>query len=380
MILSEADYSNIRAVQEASLSDKIKSKWKKFVAFIKGLAAKFIESISNILLDEKDYLEKYKDIILKKRPKEDMEYSYTGDYKKGINRLIVTEVPLFDYQKYKKELEAEENSDLINKIMSGKEGFSYDDSKTLDELFKDYFLAYDEGQQEGKFSDLNMTDIYNFCYNFNKVKGIVDKDISRLEASTRAVESTINKSINSTGNAEGANTNGDNNNAEESPKEESAIFREETNGDNGGNDNSGGNNDPKPEGLKISQSTSAASKMGSTANRDTDAENQTAERGAEAAKKDNKEADDISKAADKWISVCRPLIAAKLTACQQIAKDYMDIIRAHVRSYGGTDKKDKEGNKSPDRANKYSKPSDSIVEKAKKDAENAQKDADNSSK
>ena len=113
--------------------------------------------------------------------------------------------------------------------------------------------------------------------------------------------------------------------------------------------------------------------MGSTSNRDNDAEKDAATAGASVAKSDNKESSDISKAADKWISVCRPLIAAKMTACQQIAKDYMEIIRAHVRSYGGVDKKSKEGNKAPDKAKKYSNNAD--VEKAKKDAENAEKEA-----
>ena len=72
--------------------------------------------------------------------------------------------------------------------------------------------------------------------------------------------------------------------------------------------------------------------------------------------------------------ICRPLIAAKLTACQQIAKDYMEIIRAHVRSYGGEDKKSKEGNKSPDKATKYSK--NSQVSQAQRDAEAAKKEAE----
>lgn len=360
MVISEADYSNIRALQEAKISDKIKAKWKKFIAFIKGLVARFMESLSNILLDEKDYLEKYKDIILKKKPKEDMEYSYTGNYTKGINRLINTEVPLFDYYKYKNELEAEGDGALVQKIMSGKQ-FNYDDGETLAEQFKSYFLALEDGQQEGKFSNLNMTDIYNFCYNFNKIKGIVDKDINRLETSTRAIESAINKELNATGNdAAGDKPENTATNTVEKT-EESAIFRE-------------AEEKAQTTGLDIKASSDPSSKMASTQNRDDAAEKDSATAGATVAKTNNKEADDITKAANKWIDVCRPLIAAKLTACQQIAKDYMDIIRAHVRSYGGADKKSKEGNKAPDKANKYSKHSD--VEKAKADAEKAKKDAE----
>ena len=379
MVISEADYSNIRALQEAKLSDKIKAKWQKFVAFIKGLIDKFMESMSNILLDEKEYLEKYKDIILKKKPKEDMEYSYTGNYKEGINRLINTEVPLFDYTKYQKELEAEDDGALVDKIMTGK-NFHYDDGETLPEQFKSYFLALEDGQQEGKFSDLNMTDIYNFCYNFNKIKGIVDKDINRLEASTKAIESAINKELNATGNAAAGDdvqktetnttTNTTNNSSDNktSATNESVIFKE-ADGDNASNKD----DKPKSTGLDIKASSDPTSKMQST-EKNTDGEKANAATGTTTAKEGNKTADDITKAANKWISVCNPLISAKLTACQQIAKDYMEIIRAHVRSYGGQDKKSKEGNKAPDKANKYSKNSD--VAKAQQAAEQAKKDAE----
>lgn len=373
MVITESDYSNIRAIQEAKLSDRIKATWKKFIAFIKGMVAKFMESMSNILLDEKTYLEKYKDIILKKKPKDDMEYSYTGNYTKGINRLINTEVPMFDYYKYREQLEAESDGPLVQEIMKGK-NFNYDDGETLAEQFKSYFLALEDGQQEGKFSNLNMTDIYNFCYNFNKIKGVVDKDISRLEASTRAIENAINKELAATNNdAAGdkvenpeaktttstATDQASGNKNVSLDKEESAILTEKVE-------------------INNTPSSDVSSKIGSTGNRDENAEKDAADAGTIVAKSGNKQADDITKAANKWIDVCRPLIAAKLTACQQIAKDYMDIIRAHVRSYGGSDKKSKEGNKAPDKANKYNKNSD--VEKAKADAEKAKKDAEQTEK
>ena len=50
-IITESAYSNIVAVQEAKLSDKVKAKWKRFIAFIKGVVARFMESITNILYD-----------------------------------------------------------------------------------------------------------------------------------------------------------------------------------------------------------------------------------------------------------------------------------------------------------------------------------------
>ena len=49
-------------------------------------------------------VEKYKDIILKKKPKDNLEYSYTGNYEVGVQRCIEVEVPLFDYNQYYRNL------------------------------------------------------------------------------------------------------------------------------------------------------------------------------------------------------------------------------------------------------------------------------------
>lgn len=377
MVISEADYSNIRVLQEGKITNKIKNVWKRFIAFIKGLFAKFMESMSNILLSEKKYLEKYKDIILNKKPKEDMEYSYTGNYNTGINRLNNTEVPIFDYSKYKNELEEEDDGALVNRIMQGKD-FNYDDGATLAEQFKSYFLALDEGQKTGKFSELNMKEIYDFCYNFNKIKGIVDKDINRLEASTRAIEAAIKKELNATNNdAAGdkvdkqetntttntASEKTDSNGAKTADKNSSAtaeasIFTE-------------ADKKASSTGLEIGKTSSdPTSKMSSTKDKDEKAEGNAVANSADAAKTGNKAESDISNAANKWIKICRPLIAAKLTASEQIAKDYMAIIRAHVRSYGGSDKKSNSDNAS-NMAAKHP-----YVIKAKQDADAADKEAD----
>lgn len=351
MILSESDYSNIKVLQEAKLGDKIKVKWKQFIAFIKRLAAKFMESMTNLLLDEKDYLEKYKDIILKKEPKEDLEYSYTGDYNQGVNRIINTEIPLFEYEKYQKALEAEGDRALAEQILQGK-GFTFDDGETLAEQFKSYYLVLDSGQKEGKLNQLNMKDIYNFCYNFSKIKSITEKDVNRLEASTRNIETLITKKLGSTNTVQ----------------HNSALFLEEENNSDKADDKN------KDQGIQITnKSTDFTQKAQSTDNRNQDAEQKAADNAGEAA--EGKEVTKINEAASKWIRVCSPLISAKWTACQKIAKDYMAIIRAHVRSYGGVDKDDKTNNRSPQKPTEYEKGANTIVGKAEREAEAAQKAA-----
>ena len=381
MVISEADYSNIRAIHEAKASEKIKVKWKKFIAFIKGLIAKFMESISNILLDEKEYLEKYKDIILNKKAKEELEYSYSGNYEMGINRLIATEVPLFDYDKFKDTLESDSDGPLVEKIMSGKSGFTYDDGETLAENFKRYFLALDEGQSEGTFDKLDMKTIYNFCYNFSKIEGIVNKDTNKIEASTRNIENMIKKELSDQQKGQETNTGEQKEekktgtgkppiktNATVDGKSVNATVVDANGNDvtESANKNKGTVFNEKVEIKEDKPSSDAVSKMTSTQNRDEDGEKTAASTAAASGKTEN----DLLNATAKWTRVCNAIVGAKLTACQQIAKDYMDIIRAHVRSYGGVDKKDKTGITTPGTGATYSK------EKAKAAAEKAQKDAE----
>jgi hypothetical protein len=382
-VISESAASEIIAVNEAKLSDNIKAKWNKFLAFIKGVMSKFMESMSNLLLNEKSYLEKYEDIIKKKVAKEDMEYSYTGDYKEGINRLITTECPIFNYEKHAEALRKDGYADVLKIIMSGK-NFTYDESETLANQFKSYYIVYDHGLNKGKFSDLNMTDLYNFCYNFKKIEDIVKKDENHLNQSTSQIVAAIQKELRERG-EKTADVN-----VEKQPEGQtvksggSDTSTPKTDGQATQGQSSGGNGEQHIQptqvdtkesysdlygsyfiedgekvkvgtGLNITN-TSATSQMGSYSTDDAkNPDDATKQSNAKAAAADSTSTEkDIDKIANKWIAVCKPLITAKLTACEQIAKDYMTIIRAHVRSYVGNADNTAD-DKSADKATSYSK-------------------------
>ena len=65
--------------------NKIKQKCERLKEFIKNLIGKFIENLKHLFSNEQKYLERYKDIIIDKKPK-DIEYSYNGDFAKGMER------------------------------------------------------------------------------------------------------------------------------------------------------------------------------------------------------------------------------------------------------------------------------------------------------
>ena len=393
--MNESAYRNVRAITEAKAGDTIKAKCNKFMDFIKNLIAKFMESLNSILLDYKEYLKKYEDIIKKKTPKAGLTYSCSGDYKIAISRCINTEVPIFDYEKFGEDLQDEENGEknVVTKIMSGKPGFEYDEGGDLSSMFKSYFLATDEGPKDGKLSELNFTDMYNFCYNSSKINDIVKKDERRLENSTNAI---INAAKTKVAEKSTTTTNPVNGNPtppanpQVQPGNNSTIWRGagryivETDppaGGGGGTPSGGGGGTPqqstdnKPAtktNLNVTNSD-ATSQMGSYSNdaKENDTEENRKAAGEDIGNKDEMDENKLNKMSDEWLRICRIIFAAKITAVENIAKDYMTIIRAHVRSYTGK-KDDIIDNKTASKGTKYKKDSTTQSEKNKQQPQQQQ--------
>ena len=393
--MNESAYRNVRAITEAKAGDTIKAKCNKFMDFIKNLIAKFMESLNSILLDYKDYLKKYEDIIKKKTPKAGLTYSCSGDYKIAISRCINTEVPIFDYEKFGNDLQDEENGEknVVTKIMSGKPGFEYDEGGDLSSMFKSYFLATDEGPKDGKLSELNFTDMYNFCYNSSKINDIVKKDERRLENSTNAI---INAAKTKVAEKSTTTTNPVNGNPtppanpQVQPGNNSTIWRgagryiveaDPPAGGGGGTPSGGGGGTPqqstdnKPAtktNLNVTNSD-ATSQMGSYSNdaKENDTEENRKAAGEDIGNKDEMDENKLNKMSDEWLRICRIIFAAKITAVENIAKDYMTIIRAHVRSYTGK-KDDIIDNKTASKGTKYKKDSTTQSEKNKQQPQQQQ--------
>lgn len=314
--INEATYKNQYAIMEAKLTYRAKLLWDKFISFIKNIFGRFKEQISRILLNEKEYLEKYKNIILGKKPKPKMDYQYDGDYKVAIRRCIDTIVPVFNYDKFGAALKEDGDEAVIKLIMSGTTGFVYDAGSDLATMFKTYFLGAENGKiSKGSFSDLDFKTMYDFCYNHKNIQSIVDKDLNYLNQSTTAINNAIQAKF----------TN--------NKQHESTLYISEA---------KDGENKPSTD-VTITN-TDATSQMGSYTNDRKDIDNTEKEGNASLATdpKENNNEQIISDICAKWIRICKYLITAKLTAVQQISKNYMKIIHAHVESYVGIDKNNKD--------------------------------------
>ena len=316
----------LTALYEAKISDKIKSTWNKFIDFINSLFAKFGESITNIVSSYKDYLVKYKDIILSKRFKIKLTKALPGDYNTGVNRCNDVKIPVFQYNDQNMKVLLSDDDEQIVRLIIKDSSFEYDQARNLNDILKDYFLGIDKGIIDD-LDKLKREDMYNFCLNADKIQTTQKQDMSALKSTTSVIERAITNEVNKV-NTEayvmeedqntGSNNNNNNNNNQGS------------NNNNQGSNNNNNNNVAKPGSVNTSPINSSL---------DDDYKNKHDEndykQDGEQAAKDGNNADNVTKAFDNWRKVCQSVITAKMTAQQAIAKDYMGIIRAHVRSYVG---------------------------------------------
>ena len=311
----------LTALYEAKISDKIKSTWNKFIDFINSLFAKFGESITNIVSSYKDYLVKYKDIILSKRFKIKLTKALPGDYNTGVNRCNDVKIPVFQYNDQNMKVLLSDDDEQIVRLIIKDSSFEYDQARNLNDILKDYFLGIDKGIIDD-LDKLKREDMYNFCLNADKIQTTQKQDMSALKSTTSVIERAITNEVNKVNTEayvieEDQNTGSNNNN-------------NNNQGSNNNNNNNNNNNVAKPGSVNTSPINSSL---------DDDYKNKHDEndykQDGEQAAKDGNNADNVTKAFDNWRKVCQSVITAKMTAQQAIAKDYMGIIRAHVRSYVG---------------------------------------------
>lgn len=357
-------------IQEATLWENIKNFLSKIMKKIGGLFGKFLEHMNKLFLDDKGYLEHYKDIILKKTP---VETEFTEFYDYNINMLLhELVIPEFD-ESIVDDLETEEkfiNSKSFSKFMKNK-------NNTL----ADNLYAAVRGSaltvSSTDTTKVNMTNFFNYCYTYeSNMKPNIQKDQKALNNASVEVTDMLNSYANEVKERE------EQEKAEKEKAEQAAQDKKK--------EEENKRQNPPPEEDKTKQTNSGAtvintntasvntasaiissfdqyfselsigkSKAGSTGsasigstdkmpgknisniskNNLDDIKKGTEEVGTTI--KDNKEitSDEIKSlqsATSVYFSVCGSVIAAKLTLAQEIYKSYMSIIRWHVQQFAGT--------------------------------------------
>ena len=330
-------------ILEATAGDRIKARFNKVIEFVKSMAAKFMEALTAFFQDNKTYLEKYKDIILNKKPKSDIKISCLN-YNTAINRLQNTQAQLFVYGDYINYAEDDSPKGMAEKIMekAGASGFTFDDTEDTATNFKNYFTASDQDMLNGNLDTigLNFKQMYDFCYSWENIKKVVERDQKLLSQAVNQINTAI---------ADAQKTTTDNT-QENAPKQESYIMEDENDVGNKPTDTTTNQtvNTTKDTTPRTNDATKNMKNraLNIDSNKAKELGNQTIAANNDANNGGNKDSlDKLQKCVDRYSSITQNLITAKMTACESIQKEMMEIIRNHVRSYGGKDLKNAEDNR-----------------------------------
>ena len=353
---------NIELIQE-SFSESVKKVIHKLLTFIGKLWGKFIEAMNTLIKNDKAYLERYKDIILKKKPADDIIiYDY---YNGGIQLLLNNSCPQLTDQ----DINAEEG----NSVLDDKNTFITQRFRDFTKFGKGPFDSITDlataafrggGDEVSKVAaNVNMTDMYNYCINYGSLKDKIQRDIDAFQEAQKKFDSKL------------ASMN--NNNELKQQQQESAlsIFEDRKyysaifeqyitekvkvgepslNVEAPINNNNAIDQAAKEGKKEQEQQDKANAAKQQQQNQNNNNNNATVNNGNTAANyqqntKDNADANveqnkntynTLQERAKVYFEIGGQYFAAKLTVAQEAEKKFMEVIKNHVRHYVGTNDKD----------------------------------------
>jgi len=353
---------NIELIQE-SFSESVKKVIHKLLTFIGKLWGKFIEAMNTLIKNDKAYLERYKDIILKKKPADDIIiYDY---YNGGIQLLLNNSCPQLTDQ----DINAEEGKSVLDDkntfITQRFRDFTKFGKGPFDSITDLATAAFRGGGDEVSkvAANVNMTDMYNYCINYGSLKDKIQRDINAFQEAQKKFDSKL-ASMNN------------NNELKQQQQEQhesalsifedrkyySAIFEQyitEADDKDKNNEPPVDNNNAMEQAAKEGKKEQEQQDKANAAkqqqqNQNNNNNNATVNNGNTAANyqqntKDNADANveqnkntynTLQERAKVYFEIGGQYFAAKLTVAQEAEKKFMEVIKNHVRHYVGTNDKD----------------------------------------
>lgn len=176
--LESGDIESLRAISEGAI-DKIKEVLHKIAEKIKEVFKKFTTRVSELVISDQKFLEKYKDVILNNSFKDKKVTMYNYDVNKLSNGFLI---PNYNWNEIEKICMAENvEAEVINTYYKD---LKADSNDTLAEQMTKAIKG--EEEVEMSLRSLDPKELYNFCVNFKKNTEVIDK-----------AQEDVNKMINS---------------------------------------------------------------------------------------------------------------------------------------------------------------------------------------
>ena len=357
-----ASVEKLEFIQEG-VTDKLQNIWDKFKGFLNKVWEKFKNYMFRLVDNDTEYLERYKDIILNRKPN-DFTFNMPN-YKEGLKRMQTVMIKPFASEK-NTVTQDEANTHAYKKSLIP--GYNADDD------WNKYCATYFEGGEDSiqyNLQDMNMTELYNYCHDWkSSILPSITRDQTTLQNNVNEIEREINslKNATTTQNASASMLGPELRAYGEMVVDSFAnrVFNEAITaaGSNGSGSSSSGDSatQTRPSGAVTKGNSSAT---GSSSGKVKSISSMTGEKDQQthlgnktdgAIGKDNKgqvktgtdtghtsaEVDELSKKLTGYNLACSGILTGKFTAAQNMYKDYMTLIKRHVG--------EQVGNKGDDRA------------------------------
>ena len=384
-----------------TVGETVKGFFTKILNFIKSIWAKFVESLDRLIQNTQDYLTKYKDIILKKKAP-DVTYTMYN-YPEGLKTLVNAAVPSFNYETMKAYLDGEHQEKFLKQYSPFKDCLVPNSDATYPEQYKATFRN-GKGKADEKIeitaSDLNMKDIYDYCYNYKSIKDKLQKDINTIDkAAVNANNIIAKRQKDKSGQnllppeekvdpeqlkkdeavVDGKDQNGQQQSGQQqSGQQQSGQQQQEVHGNSASiydrtsrfihelQVNTNDSTDGTTTATQKVQDTSSASSTFKANNKNIQqADDKNKEQSDNALNTITGDVDTIVKQINVYFDSAKELLGAKQTVCEEIFKEYMAIIKYHVRYYVGHQDKNKsaENDRSEQRGSNYNQGEEKPAEK-----------------
>ena len=373
--INENTKEKIDAINEGFV-DSIKNGITKLWNAIVKMWNKFLEGMNTLFRNDQSYLEKYKDIILKKKFPDGSTVTM-HNYPEGVKRLVSAKIPAFNNALIESFKDGSKDQEAIEHSIKEREFKIYYNGKydTTDNV-KTYLRGDTTDEKEFNANTLNMADIYNYCYNSKALTDSIKKSLKELETNVNKSLSFIDTKSSSV-RAQAQQPAPQSNQQTQQPAQNNPQ-QSQTQGANEGyyshvygmyiteapSVNVGGNKASGTANADKADSTPSVkvdvANRNTTDKADTDSVNKAAEGSSS-----EDELKALSTACRAYLKVCGEFLGVKLTIAQEIYKMYMEIIKALVRSVVG----DKKAEDKPvkDTATEYDGTKDGGVKMAKID-------------
>lgn len=317
-VINEDDESGVSKVVST-----FKTLAGKFVNMIKKLWGMFIEKISSLVLSKVEYLKNYEDIIKKKKPVArtiDVENWYAGKNFENLQKIINLKIPAFDFNQMKeiflKESKEEAHAAFIQRYLTN---YKVDKDESLKEkIMETYFIESDEI----KGSTLNMPNLYKWCLNFEKIKNEIKSDEAELLRSENKIVAVIEKYSRELDEIQKKKED-----QAQRKKEEEEKKKEDAKPSNESTD------------MKSFLEAISAGKAAVGGN-DHDIQQRNAKVDKDQVKMDitssTKNQDELTKIKQNitvYFTVFGEVLSAKLQMIESIMKDYMSLLKMHIKDY-----------------------------------------------